>query len=151
MDKGVITFVVPGIPVAQPRQRHRVISSGGRQFVQNYVATRDPVNAFKAAVQLAASQKRVKCIDGPVRLHLQFIFSRAKCRTWKNKPMVRCPKVTKPDVDNLAKSVMDALTHGLAWRDDCQVCCLTVEKCEAAGGEQPHTVVSIMGILEVRQ
>lgn len=58
---------------------------------------------------------------GPVRLTV----------TYQN-PCPRSVKegkadTTKPDVDNVAKLVMDALT-GVAWRDDKQVTRLCVEK-----------------------
>lgn len=37
------------------------------------------------------------------------------------------PDTGKPDVDNVAKLVMDALT-GIAWKDDAQVTSLTIRK-----------------------
>lgn len=33
----------------------------------------------------------------------------------------------KPDTDNIAKAICDAL-NGVAYRDDAQICCLTVQK-----------------------
>lgn len=34
----------------------------------------------------------------------------------------------RPDVDNMAKAVLDALSHGIAWEDDSQIVRLTVTK-----------------------
>lgn len=45
----MIVMNVPGVPVAQPRQRHRVIAGN----VSNYTPASSPVNAFKATVRLA--------------------------------------------------------------------------------------------------
>jgi Holliday junction resolvase RusA-like endonuclease len=39
----------------------------------------------------------------------------------------------KPDLDNLLKSTMDALTEAGAWKDDCQVCQVADEKRYATG------------------
>ena len=41
----------------------------------------------------------------------------------------------KPDVDNIAKAVADAL-NGIAYKDDAQVTDLSVKKRYAAGGEE---------------
>jgi Holliday junction resolvase RusA-like endonuclease len=129
-----ISFTVPTIPVAQPRQKHALI--GGR--VRNYMPTKHPVNAFKAAVQLAASQVYSGApITFPLSLTLVFVFPRPSNRIWKTKTMPREPKASKPDCDNLAKSFLDGL-NGLLYVDDSQVVQLFVSKWVAAGDEQPH-------------
>jgi crossover junction endodeoxyribonuclease RusA len=132
-------FTIPGIPVAQPRQRHRIVGT----YVQNYTPTKHPVNAFKAAAQLAASQVFDEPLGGPVMLKVVFVMPRPKNLIWKSRPMPRLPKVTKPDCENILKALMDALT-GIAWRDDVQVWTAWVTKWIAAGDEAPHTEVEIM-------
>lgn len=47
----------------------------------------------------------------------------------------------KPDLDNIAKAVLDAFK--LWWPDDCQVCDLSVSKRIAAFGEKAHLAVTI--------
>jgi Holliday junction resolvase RusA-like endonuclease len=112
-----IRFRVPCVPVAQPRQRHRVITNGGRSFATNYTPKNDPVNAFKAACQLAASNVyRDAPLDCPVMVDLTFIFPRPKSVP-KRLGTGRLPHTCKPDRDNLAKSFFDAL-NGLLYRDD---------------------------------
>lgn len=136
-------FTVPAVPVAQPRQRHRVIASGGRTFAHNYTPTRDPVNAFKAAVQMAAQGVyRGSPLDGPLSVTMVFVMPRPKSLVWKTKPMPRVPHVGKPDRDNLMKSTQDALNE-LLWKDDAQICGGTVEKWVAAGNEQPHVEITV--------
>lgn len=48
----------------------------------------------------------------------------------------------KPDIDNIAKIIMDGL-NGVAYTDDNQVCELTVCKDYVVEGMQPHVVVFI--------
>jgi Holliday junction resolvase RusA-like endonuclease len=63
------------------------------------------------------------------------------------------PKTTKlsrpkPDVDNYAKSVMDAMTQAGAWGDDSQVASLKVSKRWAAAGEEVGFAVRIAPVPE---
>src|SRR5690606_1470441 len=69
----------------------------------------------------------------PVMVYLDFVMPRPKGHlgTGKNAGQVRAgaPGIptTKPDIDKLARLVLDALT-GLAWRDDSQVARLSAAK-----------------------
>lgn len=139
-----IRFTVPACPVPQPRQRHRVVTTGdGRAFAQNYTSRTDPVQAFKATVRMAAQAAyQGGPLDGPVRVVATFILPRPKYLTWKRKPMPRQHSAARPDLDNLAKSLKDALT-GLLWVDDIQVSVMSLEKWYAAGDEQPCVVVEV--------
>lgn len=139
----MIRFVVPWEPVAQPRQRHAIRGKGARQFIANYTPANHPVNAFKQACQLTA--KTAMCgplLDGPIRLNVLAVFSRPSSMIWKKREMPRVRKTTKPDFDNVAKALCDALT-GIVWKDDAQIASATIEKAIASGNEQPHCVVEI--------
>jgi len=113
----VCSFFVPGLPVAQPRQRHANI--GGH--VRNYIPKSDPVHTFKATVRLCCMRALPDGWnpDGPMRVVATFIFPRPATKT-KKRGNVREPKTSKPDLDNLTKSLYDAIT-GVAWNDDKQV------------------------------
>lgn len=142
-----IQFTVPAIPVAQPRQRHAMIAG----HVRNYTPTAHPVNAFKAAVQMAAAGAYHGApLAGPLRVDLVFVFPRPKAKVWKTRAMPREPHTGKPDVDNLFKSLADALSRSGFWRDDAQVCSTAIEKWVAAGDEQPHVRVSVTELEEAR-
>lgn len=150
-----IRFSVPAIPVAQPRQRHRVAVANGRAFARNYTPGKHPVNAFKASVRhefVVAYQGPP--LDGPLRLAVLFVMPRPGRLVWKTRPMPRAWAEPKPDTDNLVKAVKDSL-NGLAWRDDSQVCLLNAAKVYASGDEAPHVEVVIARldgeILEVWQ
>ncbi len=134
-----IRFSIPAIPVAQPRQRHAMI--GGH--VRNYTPTKHPVNAFKAATQIAASEAyKGPPLTGPLIVALTFVMPRPKSKNWKSREMPRYPHDGKPDRDNLMKSFQDAL-NGLLWADDSQIFDGPVRKLVAGGNEQPHVEVEV--------
>jgi Holliday junction resolvase RusA-like endonuclease len=139
----MISFTVHSIPVAQPRQRHAIRGRGPGAFVANYTPSDHPVNAFKAHCRLAASQAyQGPPLDEPLRLSITAIFPRPKNKIWKNRPMPREYKGSKPDFDNVGKSVCDALNE-LVWRDDSLIVSAKVEKVIAAGDEQPKVEIHI--------
>lgn len=134
-----VSITVPGEPIARPRQRFGV---RGRRAV-TYTDSKHPVHAYKAAVRIAWS---LACRSPPtteaVKISIEAVFPRPASKIWKNKPMPSYAKTSKPDLDNVAKAVMDALS-GLAYRDDSQVCLLLIFKRVAAGDEQPRTEIEI--------
>lgn len=138
----MIEFTINAVPVAQPRQRHRIVTTGDRTFAQNYTPARDPVNAFKASCQIAASMALTSPLTGPVQLWLSFIFPRPKSLTRKRGANPRVWKASKPDADNLQKSLCDAL-NGIAWVDDSQICWVTAQKLIASADELPRVIVRI--------
>ncbi len=138
----IITFTVPCVPIAQPRQRHRVMQAAGRTFAQNYTPDNHPVQAFKATCRLAAQQVGCTPIVGPVYLELLFTFPRPKRLQWKNKTMHAEWHTSKPDLDNLEKSVKDALT-GICWQDDAQVCSVVKRKIYGAGGDPAGVRITV--------
>lgn len=140
-----LDFIAPGVPVAQPRQRHAVRElSGGRVASVNYLPKDAPVNAFKTAVRLLAAQ----AMGGrpPTRSHvsvaLTFVFARPKTLTLKRGGNPRLRHGARPDAENCAKSTLDALS-GTVFVDDAQVSDLVALKRIAAGDEAPHTRVLV--------
>jgi crossover junction endodeoxyribonuclease RusA len=124
-----LEWFVEGDPKPQPRPRAAKV--GG--FVRVY----DPGTAegWKSAILVALKWKHGTPLssDGPVKVTLTFYMQRPKSHygTGKNadkfKPAAPVWHTQKPDVDNLAKAVMDALT-GILWRDDSQVFHLELHK-----------------------
>jgi Holliday junction resolvase RusA-like endonuclease len=138
----ILQFTIPGIPVAQPRQRHRVATVNGRPMAMNYTPARDPVNAFKAAARFAAAEAyQGEPLDVPVTVLVRFVFPRP-ARVRKKDGVERMPMTVKPDMDNLAKSLFDGLS-GLIWIDDKVIYQANISKFKAAAGEQPHTEVVV--------
>jgi len=93
------------------------------------------VHLWKAQMVLAWREKYGALdVSGPVSLTLEFTFARPK------KPKHRL-HITKPDLDNLAKAVMDSLTTARAWVDDSQVWSLTLSKSYSA---DPGVLITMM-------
>lgn len=139
----IIRFTVEHEPIAQPRQRHRVVRAGKRVYVQNYTPSDHPVNAFKRAVRSAAKEAyHGSPLTGPVAVNLTLVFPRPDRLRWKKRPMPSVYHTGRPDAENVGKAVLDALTKHL-YKDDAQVCSLTIQKWVASGDESPHIRVTI--------
>lgn len=138
----MIAFTVNSVPVAQPRQRHRTIATGSKTFTQNYTPTTHPVNVFKAACQNAAAKALPAPLDGPLMVWLVFVLPRPSTKTTKRGPNPRLWKAGKPDIDNLIKSIHDAL-NGIAWIDDSQVSWINAQKIIGAPDESPRVEIRI--------
>jgi len=133
-------FHVPAVPVAQPRPR--AVSIAGQARVHGPPKSH-AIHDFRATVRLAAEQAYSgPPLEGPIRLGLVFVLPRPKAMRWKKRPTPRAWHAKKPDWDNLAKAVCDAV-NGTLWVDDAQVCAVAVECWIAAGDEQPHVEVSV--------
>lgn len=133
-----IEFTVPGVPIAQPRAKATTINGRARMYTPDA-----SVRPFKEAIRiLYAEAFQGPPAEGPVTVKILAVFPRPKNMIWKTKPMPRVPHAVRPDFDNVAKSVLDAL-HKQAWRDDAQVAHAIVKKVIASGSEQPHTVIVI--------
>lgn len=134
-------FFIPGSPAAQGRPRTRVIRMGRRSVAQIY----NPHNAdeWKARVSIIARSSMVgpapallklPPLLGAVRLSTTFLIERPRNHyriTKRFGTMLRADApmwhIVKPDGDNFAKALMDAIT-GIIWRDDSQVCDQRIQK-----------------------
>lgn len=116
----ILRLIIPGVPVAQPRQRHAVIGGHAR----NYTPRTHPVQVYKAAVRLnvahAMLAKGLAPVAGPVILEARFYLPRPKYLCRRKDPDGPILHGGAPDYDNLVKALQDAL-KGVAWRDDGQV------------------------------
>jgi len=130
-------------PIGQPR--HRISTRSG--FAKMYLPTRHEVHGFKRAIKTAWLNLKVLPSQKAVFVAIEAFFHRPKARTWKRRPNPRYPHTSKPDIDNVAKAVMDALNK-LAWIDDSQVSRLEVSKTVCAGDDVPHVVISVMELGE---
>lgn len=122
------SFDVDGEPVGQPRVRFSRKSGG--------VYTPTTADAWKVAVIMAAKRQRpAAMLDGPISCRIVFRFARPKAhfhagrRSGELRASAPFWHAGKPDIDNLAKSTLDALNHAGIWFDDAQVCELLVSKC----------------------
>lgn len=144
---GEIEFVVPGKPMGEPRKRVRVVNSGGRAFAMHYPA-KEAVEYRARITEAAARAMReagAAMIEGACLIQISVMWELPQSK-WKRKaPVPAHARIAKPDADNVAKIVCDAL-NGVVFRDDSQVACLTVAKINAAQGETGRLIVLVAPI-----
>jgi len=131
-----VRFVVPGPPVPQPRQRHRVV----RGVAMNYTPKTHPVWGYKAAAALVAAEALPAGWDkaGMFSVSVVFVMPRPQKLGKKNPGRAFAP--VRPDMDNFCKSLFDGLT-GTTWVDDGQIVSQSASKFYAAAWEEPCTEV----------
>jgi crossover junction endodeoxyribonuclease RusA len=74
---------------------------------------------FREEVVAKISQRKVRAISGPVRVHI------LACR----------PDKRRRDIDNILKSLLDALGHAGVYEDDSQIWDLSVEWTRGFNGQ----------------
>jgi len=120
-----LEFFVSGSPKGQPRPRAFARAGKARVY--------DPGTAegWKGQVALAAQLHRpADPIETPAAVYLRFSFRRPRGHYGKRglRPGAPPAHMSKPDVDNLAKAVLDALVEIGFLRDDRLVWLLFVTK-----------------------
>jgi Holliday junction resolvase RusA-like endonuclease len=129
-----ITFTVPGNPVPQPRVR--VSTRGG--FARAYVPSKHPVHDYRTQLALAARLAGLTPTGEPLDVVIDAVFERPKSHLLKSGVKASAPKLPRPDVDNVAKAVLDSLQDVMG--DDTMVARLVVEK---SWGAEARTTVRI--------
>jgi len=129
-----LTFSVPGEPVPQPRPR--VSTRGG--FARAYVPATHPVHAYRQALAEAAVAAGLSETGEPLNVVIDAVFKRPKSHMRKSGVRADAPRLPRPDVDNIAKAVLDALQDVMG--DDTLVARLVVEK---SYGQEARTTVRI--------
>ena len=129
-----LTFSVPGEPVPQPRPR--VSTRGG--FARAYVPAKHPVHAYRQSLAAAARDAGLSDTGEPLNVVIDAVFERPKSHMRKSGVKADAPRLPRPDVDNIAKAVLDALQDVMG--DDTLVARLVVEK---SYGQEARTTVRI--------
>lgn len=134
------TFTVPGVPKGQARPRFARIGS----FVRTY-DTKESV-AHKQSIAAFAQAAGVRPMTGPVEIVVTALVPRPLRLCRKKDPSGEVEAICKPDCDNIAKAVCDALI-GVAYADDAQVWKCTILKMYHAKDGWPETAVEIRGLI----
>ena len=129
-----VTFSVAGQPVPQPRPR--VSTAGG--FARAYVPGKHPVHAYREAIAAAARAAGLTTTGEVLNVVIDAVFERPKSHMRKAGVKPDAPKLPRPDVDNIAKAVLDALQDVIG--DDSLVGRLVVEK---SYGQEARTTVRV--------
>jgi len=126
----LIHFNIEGIkPVPQGSKRHV-----GRGIMVEQSTNLKP---WREAVRQEALKTNASMALGPVFLKLAFRFARPKSHfNAKGQLKPSAPKhfITKPDIDKVERSTLDALT-GVLFKDDSQVCRVVKIKSYCMEGE----------------
>ena len=112
----MISFTVPGDPVAQPRHK---VSVRGKKPVA-YIPDDHAIHGYKQAIQLAGKVAMAgqAPVEGPVSLRVWLHIARPKSHS-KARRLDR-NHTQKPDASNVLKGLEDAL-NGVCWLDDSQI------------------------------
>lgn len=115
-------FTVSGDPEGKARPR----------VTRNGTYTPHKTAAYEKLVQMSF---RTQCPgtffgDAPLCVYITACFTPPARATKRKRSRMLSGEIRptkKPDTDNIAKAICDAL-NGVAYRDDSQICCLTVQK-----------------------
>jgi len=129
-----VSFTVAGQPVPQPRPR--VSTAGG--FARAYVPKQHPVHVYRQSLSAAARSAGLTATGEPLNVVIDAVFERPKSHMRKSGVKADAPRLPRPDVDNLAKAVLDALQDVIG--DDTNVARLVVEK---SYGTEARTTVRV--------
>ena len=161
MSSDCLHVLIPGPPVAQGRGRAFAYTpkGGGKPRASVF----DPKNSrdWKATAQqhmtvalmevaeLLPDEDVYASLEGPLEVHLLFVFEMPKSRHRKTMPRPREWYVGQKDIDNMAKAVLDA-GNGVLWIDDRQVARIHAEAIVGRQGEMPRVELIVRPLLDVR-
>ncbi len=125
-DMLTIHFHIPGQPVGKGRPRI------GRVAWHARMITPEKTVSYESTVALFAAQAMAgrPLLTGPVNLQMRVDFAIPASWSMKKQRAAEAGQIlpaVKPDADNVAKAICDAI-NGVVWKDDVQVVDLTVRK-----------------------
>lgn len=132
------SWVIHGEPIAQGRPRACVIGGQARMYTPKKSAT-----WCAQAVEVLACHWDGAPRTEPARVAIDAVFSRPKRLMRRKDPQERIVHSSKPDADNVAKAVLDAMKKAGVLRDDAQVHDLAVRKWYAARDEGPRVEIAM--------
>jgi len=120
-----IYFVVPGQPVGKGRPR--ASSRGG--FVRMYTDAKTLSYEKLIAKQARYAMGHLEVLATPISMRIVALYSIPASWSKRKKQLALSGDLIpgKPDLDNVAKAVLDAL-NGVVYQDDKQVIRLVIEK-----------------------
>ena len=124
--------LVPGDPIGKGRPRGT--ARGG--YVKLYTPKRTADWERAAALLVRNAWKRAP-YEGPVHVEFDAVFHRPKRLLRKRDPEGRVWHVSKPDIDNVAKSGLDSLVMAGMIRDDVQCVSLQCRSMYTSKAEGP--------------
>lgn len=137
----MIEFKVEGKPVPQPRPRV-VRMKNGQTRAYNSEKSVVYKRIIKAAALSEMNRQQLTMTERPLAMRLTFVFTPPKSYTKKKLEAVESGELRytkKPDLDNLAKAILDACNNTV-YKDDSQIITLSINK---EYGHTDHVAVEI--------
>lgn len=139
-----ITFFVPGEP--KPQGRPRAFKNGG--FAKVY----SPLTEWRCTVLKYASDQLEKCeqLTGPLSVSIRYFFARPRSHfgTGKNSGILKSSApdshISRPDLDNLNKAILDAIGDSGLIQNDSQIDVLESQKKYCDGLMKPGAFIEII-------
>lgn len=123
---------VPGAPAPQGSKAFKGIRGGKAILIESSKA----VGPWRERIALTAHSHAAGLLPPPVSVGLEFVMPRPKSAPKRSTPAA----IKRPDIDKLARAVLDALT-GVWLEDDSHVVCLRATKRIALPGELPGVAI----------
>ena len=139
-----IRFTVPGEPTGKGRPR--VFKTNG---VSRATTPQKTLNYENLVKWIVGESMQVEQLTGEIEAEIKAYYAIPKSMTKKNRQLIEEGKLhptKKPDLDNVAKIILDAL-NGIAYKDDSQVVRMHIEK-EYADDEKPRVEVVLRELEE---
>ena len=146
MSSKLIHFEVEMKPAGKARAR------GGKFGFYTPAKTVKAEKQIKTVCLAAMAAKKMKAFKKgePLAVQIEAFYEIPKSASKKNKALMQgnvTPAVTKPDLDNVAKLILDSL-NGVAYHDDSQIVTLLIHK---SYDIRPRVKVVIGNISEIWQ
>ena len=123
-----IHFVIEGRP--QPQGRPRAVRMGAGVRMYDPPKSKVYKQMVSARVRSYMKINGIQTITEPLAIHLNFYFTPPKSYSKKRIRAIEAKEelfTKKPDIDNLAKSILDSCNN-LLFKDDSQIVGLTIGK-----------------------
>ena len=131
----MIRFTVPGEPIGKGRPR----------FYNGRAVTPEKTRVYEENVAIHARVATKEIMSGSVGIYICAFFGVPKSASKKKKEELvdRIYVEKKPDADNIAKTIMDAM-NGICFEDDSQIADLRVVKVYT--DKEPHVEVTVIAL-----
>lgn len=141
LPPATFSVFVPGKPAPQGSKRGIPTKNGKVAMVESSKAVKPWREDIRQAL-LDDDNHALARFDGPVRVVLEFVMPRPK-----SMPVSRPtpPHTKRPDIDKIARAVLDAVSSAGVWVDDSHVIDLHPTKRTAERGEQSGCHITITG------
>lgn len=114
----MITFHLPIVPPKTTHQAKKIVRVGGFTKLADKPELREVVSDY---MTLLRPYVPAKPFEGAIILNLEFTFPWRKSEPKRNRVFRTMPHTSKPDWDNMAKTLVDVMVKLGFMRDDAQI------------------------------